>query len=63
MGGTAASEARWLAAASGAGYRERSVSEWMDHPTALDDLLRVMGGTRIVTIDAERQRARDRRAA
>lgn len=34
---------------------ERSVAEWVAHPRALDDLLRLMGGTSHSTIVAERQ--------
>lgn len=39
-----------------AGLRpERTVEEWVAHPRALEDLLRIMGGTSHCTIWAERE--------
>jgi hypothetical protein len=37
----------------------RTEDEWAEHPTAIDDLLRVMSGTRHRVIDAERRLERD----
>lgn len=37
---------------------ERTEAEWLAHPHALDDLLRVLGGTSLATIGKERAAAR-----
>lgn len=46
---------RWGSRAAAAGFREHTFAEWVMHPTALDDLLRVMGGTPVRDIDKERR--------
>lgn len=51
------SEARWLARAERIGYRERTPEQWMAHPFALDELMRVVCGERMSDITVERRRA------
>ena len=41
---------------------ERTPQEWADHPTALFDLIRVLGGTSLHSIVAERRKARGKAA-
>ncbi len=42
---------------------ERTVAEWVAHPFALDDLLRIVCGEDIRTLNAERRLARERGVA
>jgi hypothetical protein len=54
-GSRAATAAADRAATIAAGYRpERTDDEWVAHPTALGDLARVLAGTRLHRIAAER---------
>lgn len=54
---------RWRERADAAGYRERTEAEWVAHPTALDDLLRVLCGTSLETIENDRRREKKARAS
>jgi hypothetical protein len=58
-GSRAATAALDREATIAAGYRpERTLAEWVAHPTALGDLLRVLAGTSLHRIDGQRQMAR-----
>lgn len=57
-----ASEKGWVAAANSNGYRRISIAAWIEHPWALDDLMRVLGGTSTTVINRERLHAKRVRA-
>ena len=52
-------EQRWREAADAAGYVQPTeaeiVARWNERPELFDDLLRVLGGTRISTVSRERE--------
>ena len=58
------SEARWRETVQAAGLRpERTPAEWVAHPTALDDLARVLAGTASLSQLCEERREEKRRRA